>query len=65
MSKRSFPRSLGAQEGVYVENVTVQEVHDEANVVDLIARGSRARTKGETQVRRVLCSDAGRAISAS
>lgn len=40
-----------AQDGVYLENITEQRVGSEAGVLDLLSRGSGARTKGETQVR--------------
>lgn len=40
------------QEGVYLENVTTQLVRNEAAVLALLAKGSIARTKGETQVTR-------------
>lgn len=39
-----------AQDGVYLENVAEQRVYSEAAVLDLISRGSYARSKGETQV---------------
>lgn len=39
------------QDGVYVENVTAEKVDSEAAVLALLARGSHARTVGETQAR--------------
>lgn len=42
------------QEGVYVEHVTSEKVTSEAEVLALLARGSCARSKGETQVGRWL-----------
>ena len=41
---------VSAQDGVYVENATTQKVDSEAAVLALLARGSSARTKGETLV---------------
>lgn len=41
---------LREQGGVYVENITEEEVQSEAAVLSLLARGSGVRSKGETQV---------------
>lgn len=40
---------------MYVENVTAQRVDNEEAVLALLAMGSNARTKGETQVSEKKC----------
>eukprot|EP00752_Nemacystus_decipiens_P014174 g12605.t1 len=46
----SKPTIRENKDGVYLENVTEQRVQSETAVLDLISRGSSARTKGETQM---------------
>eukprot|EP00904_Undaria_pinnatifida_P000110 jgi/Undpi1/1009/HiC_scaffold_10.g04473.m1 len=52
-SGKGKPTIRESKEGVYVENVTAHRVDSEDAVLELLAQGSSARTKGETQMNAV------------